>query len=115
MAEAPIDRATFAELKETAGAAFVTDLVETFLVEAPRMLDDMRSTLAAGSIDGFRRAAHSLKSNSNTFGALALGVMARDLELTAAERVTAGNAQPVDALEQEYARVAQALTELKRA
>ena len=35
----------------------------------------------------FRRAAHSLKSNSNTFGALALGAMARELELAGVTKV----------------------------
>ena len=45
------------------------------------MLDDLRDALAARDADRFRRAAHSLKSNSNTFGARTLGAMARDLEL----------------------------------
>ena len=33
-----IDRSTFSELQETAGADFVAELVGTFLDEAPRML-----------------------------------------------------------------------------
>ena len=62
------------------------ELVDTFLEEAPRMLDELRAALAAKDADRFRRAAHSLKSNSNTFGALKLGAMARDLELSAWRR-----------------------------
>ena len=34
------------------------------------MLAELRDALAGGDADAFRRAAHSLKSNSNTFGAL---------------------------------------------
>ncbi len=79
------------------------------------MLAELRDSLAARNADRFRRAAHSLKSNSNTFGALALGAMARDLELAAPERVAAGDARPLDALAQAYAGVAAALTELQRA
>ena len=45
------------------------------------MLAELRSARAAGDAERFRRAAHSLKSNSNTFGALALGALARELEL----------------------------------
>ena len=45
------------------------------------MLAELRSARAAGDAERFRRAAHSLKSNSNTFGALALGAQARALEL----------------------------------
>ena len=114
-ADTPIDPATFADLKEAAGAEFVADLVGTFLDEAPRMLDDMRTALAAGNGDAFRRAAHSFKTNSNTFGALGLGAMARDLEMTAAARVAAADPAPVDALAAAYARAAAALKEMVRA
>jgi HPt (histidine-containing phosphotransfer) domain-containing protein len=115
MTQPTIDQATFDELKETAGADFAVELVDTFLVEAPSMLDELRRALAAHDVDQFRRAAHSLKSNSNTFGALALAAMAKDLELSAADRVRNSDAQPIDALALEYSRVAAALTELRRA
>ena len=105
MSEAAIDHAIFAELQETAGAEFVNELVATFLEEAPRMLVELRSAQAAKSAERFRRAAHSLKSNSNTFGALSLGDMARKLELGGL--IT--DAAPLDALDAEYARVAVAL------
>jgi HPt (histidine-containing phosphotransfer) domain-containing protein len=105
-----IDLPTFTELQETAGAAFVAELVGTFLEEAPRMLAELRNALATLSADAFRRAAHSLKSNSNAFGASRLAEMARELELGG---LVAGPA-PLDALEAEYQRVAQALTELTR-
>ena len=75
-----IDHAVFAELQETAGADFVVELVHTFLEEAPPMLADLRAAQAAGAAERFRRAAHSLKTNANTFGANVLGAMARDLE-----------------------------------
>ena len=103
-----IDRSTFTELQETAGADFVAELVGTFLEEAPRMLAELRRALAAQSEDAFRRAAHSLKSNSNTFGASRLGEMARELELGGLVTGTAA----LDALDAEYQRVARALTEL---
>ena len=103
-----IDMATFTELQETAGADFVAELVGTFLEEAPRMLAELRSALAARSADAFRRAAHSIKSNGNTFGASRLAEMAREPELGGLGTDTA----PLDALDAEYQRVARALTEL---
>ena len=115
MTQPTIDPATFDELKETAGSEFVVELVDTFLAEAPAMLGDLRGALAAGSADRFRRAAHSLKSNSNTFGALALGAMAKELELTGLAPALAADGATLDALAQEYARVAAALMELKNA
>jgi len=111
MTQPTIDQATFDELQETAGAEFVVELVDTFLAEAPLMLDELRGALAAGDADRFRRTAHSLKSNSNTFGALRLGAMARELELTGLAAVLAAGVAPLDALAGEYARVAAALSE----
>lgn len=110
MAEPTIDLPTFTELQAAAGAEFVTELVGTFLEEAPTMLAELRSAQVAGAADTFRRAAHSLKSNSHTFGATRLGELARDLELGGLIDDTA----PLDALEAEYQLVAAALTELTR-
>jgi HPt (histidine-containing phosphotransfer) domain-containing protein len=110
-----IDPATFAALQEMTGAQFALELVDTFLQEAPAMLDALRSALAVQDADKFRRAAHSLKSNSNTFGALALGAMARELELAGVAKVAQSGAQPLDALAQEYVRVASALSALRHA
>ena len=110
MTDGPIDQATFTELQDTAGADFVQELVQTFLEDAPRMLGELREALAAGNADAFRRAAHSLKSNSLTFGALTLGAMAREQELGGLAAAQQSNT--LDALAQEYARVADALREL---
>lgn len=110
MAEPTIDLPTFTELQAAAGAEFVAELVGTFLQEAPAMLAELRSAQVAGAANTFRRAAHSLKSNSHTFGATRLGELARDLELGGLIADTA----PLDALEAEYQLVAAALTELTR-
>ena len=110
MSEPIIDPATFAELQETAGADFVSELVQTFLEEAPAMLQELRDALASGNAEGYRRAAHSLKSNSLTFGARTLAALAREQELGGLAAAPRSNA--LDALAQEYARVADALREL---
>ena len=82
MTDPVIDPHTFDELQANAGADFVAELVETFADEAPGLVAELRGVLAnGGPADRFRRAAHSLKSNSNTFGATRLAALARDLEL----------------------------------
>lgn len=105
MSHPTIDMRTFTELQEAAGSEFVAELVHTFLEEAPAMLAELRSAQATASADTFRRTAHSLKSNSHTFGASRLGQMARDLELGG----LIGGTAPLAALEAEYQRVAAAL------
>jgi HPt (histidine-containing phosphotransfer) domain-containing protein len=77
------------------------ELVDTFLVEAPRMLADLRAAHAAGDAPRFRRAAHSLKSNANTFGAQRFAAMAKDLELGGV--ASAGQCSALDALTAEFA------------
>lgn len=114
MTQDTIDAPTFKALQDAAGADFVADLVQTFLGEVPVMIAELRSALAAGDAERFRRVAHSLKSNSNTFGAVGLGTLARDLELSARERIAAADAKPIDALEHEFARVAARLQEMSR-
>jgi histidine phosphotransfer protein HptB len=108
MSTPPIDRDVFTELQEAAGAEFVVELVDTFSEEAPSMLAEMRAALAAGSADRFRRAAHSLKSNADTFGAIALATHARALELGGLPADASG----IDAVEAAFAHVAAALKEL---
>ena len=105
-----IDTTAYAELQVSTGAEFAAELVGTFLEEAPPMLVELRSALASSNAERFRRAAHSLKSNSQTFGATLLAELARHLELG---KLPANTVQ-LDALEAEYARAAAALRELAR-
>jgi histidine phosphotransfer protein HptB len=109
-----IDRATFAELQDTAGAEFVAELVGTFLEEAPLMLAELREARAAAQDERFRRGAHSLKSNCSTFGALGLAAMARELELRGLAADPMHDVAALDALDATYAEVAAALGALSR-
>ena len=78
-----IDRATFEELKQMSGADFINELIDAFLDDAPNMLQNMQAALAAKDVESFRRNAHSMKSNANTFGATELGTLAKELEFMA--------------------------------
>ncbi len=110
MAEDLIDHTTFTELQQTVGAEFVVELVDTFLEEAPQMLAELRSALAAGAAEPFRRAAHSLKTNANTFGALVLGNQARALE----QGGLPANIKALDVLDAIYAETTTKLQALAR-
>jgi HPt (histidine-containing phosphotransfer) domain-containing protein len=111
MAAPIIDSGTFAELQASAGEDFVGELIDTFFEEAPTMLAELRRAAAAGEAEAFRRAAHSLKSNANTFGALALGTLARELELGGLDAGTVADA--LSRLDEEYRSAAAALSELR--
>ena len=108
-----IDSAVYDELKEAAGAEFVVELVTAFLEEAPGMLADLRIALDAGDSDGFRRAAHSIKSNANVFGAQSLAATAQELELMKVSGATPEVEALITRLEADSARASDALTELQ--
>jgi HPt (histidine-containing phosphotransfer) domain-containing protein len=112
MNEPAIDETIYRELQEASGAEFVVELVGTFLEEAPRILTELRKARADGDADKFRRAAHSLKSNGATFGALGLAALARELELKGLDADASQDAERLSALAQEYGRAAAALKAL---
>ena len=77
------------------------------------MLAELRGARADGDAERFRRAAHSLKSNGNTFGAVSLAAQARELELKGLDAEPTRDAAALAALEAEYARAAAALKALR--
>jgi histidine phosphotransfer protein HptB len=80
-----IDAITFNELKEMSGEDFINELIDAFLEEGPTMLNNMQVALEKKDVESFRRNAHSLKTNANTFGATDLGAKAKELEFMARE------------------------------
>jgi HPt (histidine-containing phosphotransfer) domain-containing protein len=80
-----IDITTFEELKQMSGEDYINELIDAFLDDGPGMIASMRTALTAQDVESFRRNAHSLKSNANTFGAIELGLLARELEFMARE------------------------------
>jgi CheY-like chemotaxis protein len=90
-----LDQRAIATLLEMIGGeeASLAELIESFLGEAPALLDALQTSLASGDAEGMRRAAHTLKSSSTDFGAVALSALFREIETRArdgADRVPAG-------------------------
>ena len=113
MDESVIDRAVYAELRNTTGAEFAAELADTFIEEAPGMLAELRAAHADGNAERFRRAAHSLKSNGRIFGAVKLTTLAREFELKGLDADPAGDVACLAALEAEYVRAAAELKALR--
>ena len=107
-----IDVSVFNDLRDAVGNEFARELVDTFLEEAPGMLRQLRAALAGLDTVGYRRAAHSLKSNCNTFGALTLALMARDAELDGFSGDATIDDRVLDTIDAAYAVVAAELKQL---
>jgi len=108
------DRAAFERLRTAMGAGFLDELLPTFVEDSRELVGTMRRALGAKDADSFRRAAHSLKSNAASFGAMTLSTLAKDLEALAKSGSLDGAASRVERLADECERVVRALREVER-
>jgi len=107
-----IDKGTFEELKQLSGEDFISELIDAFLEDTPNIIRNMHTALAAKDVESFRRNAHSLKSNANTFGAAELAALAKELESMARENnLDIGNR--LEVLGEAYDKAADVLEELR--
>jgi HPt (histidine-containing phosphotransfer) domain-containing protein len=107
-----IDLPTFEALKEAMGADFISELVQAYFEETPQLISKLQQALSNQDCEEFRRAAHSIKSTSNSFGALELGALAKELEFMGRDVRLDGAAGKVETLEKEYGIVQKKLEEL---
>jgi CheY-like chemotaxis protein/HPt (histidine-containing phosphotransfer) domain-containing protein len=98
-------------LMQTVGddRGLLATLIDTFLRDAPRLVDAARQGLQQGQADEVRRAAHTLKSNGATFGAMRFSELSRELEALAKSGILEGTADLLARIEGEYESVRIAL------
>lgn len=106
---------TFDELKQMSGEDFINELIDTFLEDAPQMIEEMKTALESGDVDTFRRAAHSMKSNAATFGANDLAVLAKELEMLGRENKLIETGDRLKSMEEAYESARDELKGLKSA
>jgi CheY-like chemotaxis protein/HPt (histidine-containing phosphotransfer) domain-containing protein len=98
-------------LVETIGddRSLLTALIDTFLSDAPRLVEAARRGFEHGQTDEVRRAAHTLKSNGASFGATSLSELSRQLEALARSGILEGADELIARIDAEYERVRIAL------
>jgi HPt (histidine-containing phosphotransfer) domain-containing protein len=106
-----LDHAALDTLMEMVGndPSFLAEMIDTFLEEAPGLIADMQTAATSADVDSLRRAAHTLKSNSLTFGAVRLGDLSREIEERAARSQFGDIGDLIDLVVEEYPAVAAAL------
>ena len=109
-----IDKGALDELQETTGGdpEFLAELIETYLDDAPGLLATMRWAIGAANAEELRRAAHSLKSNSASFGARMLATRCQELEQRAKNGIFDGASERLVHVETAYADAERALRAL---
>jgi CheY-like chemotaxis protein/HPt (histidine-containing phosphotransfer) domain-containing protein len=111
---AAVDLTAFARLRDMLGKradAMLPDLVQSFIEDAEQLLERARCALADGRLPDVHRAAHTLKSSSASFGALAMSEMCRELEAGARAGSVEGALSLLARIAGEHQRVAAALTQ----
>jgi len=108
----PLEPSALDGLRELGGDEFVGELAATFLADAPSLLAALRSSLEAGDAVELKRAAHTLKSNGQTFGAVSFSELCRELEQRAKSGELEGAEELADRIDDEYAALAAALAPL---
>jgi len=111
-----IDPAVWADLLESLGgdADFVAELLETYFDDSSRLLVAMQEALSTGKAEDLRRAAHSLKSSSASFGAIRLSNKCKELEDMGKAGALEGAAEQIDHIAAEYAKTRAALEAIQR-
>jgi HPt (histidine-containing phosphotransfer) domain-containing protein len=87
----------------------MAELADAFLEEAPDRLAELRQGAEAGDAALAGRAAHTLKANGMTFGAVELASLCRRLETAARDGELDANRDLIDRAGAEWERVREAL------
>ena len=72
-----LDAAILTNFRAAMGEDFLPELIEMFLLDSQTLVDEMARAARESDAEALRRAAHTLKSNSASFGALTLAALCR--------------------------------------
>ena len=102
-----LDTRTLGALRDSVGgdAAFLAELIGDFLDDAPAQLQALGEAARSGDAETARRAAHTLKGNSRTFGADELASLCQQAEAEAKAGELAAVRGRLDAIADEWGRV----------
>ena len=122
-----IDAAVWADLLESIGgdADFIAELLDIYFDDppsskghsdgtSPRLLATMQDAVSAGNAENLRRAAHSLKSSSASFGATRLSEKCKELEDMGKAGALEGAAERIGQIAAEYDEARAALEAIQR-
>jgi signal transduction histidine kinase/DNA-binding response OmpR family regulator len=111
--EISLEAAALQNLRELGGVEFLTEVVDVFLADAPALVASLGRSLKRQDTEELRRAAHTLKSNGATLGAVGFAKLCRAVEQHAKDGRIDGVSQLVNQIEREYRTLQEALVSLR--
>lgn len=111
-----LDPKALANLQAMVGGemAFLVTLIDSFMADAPKLLDQMNQALGEANAADLKLAAHTLKSLANNFGAAELARYCKTLENLGRVGELNGAAEYIERAAAEYAQVRLALAEIQK-
>jgi len=97
------------ELQDDDDPAFVRDMIDLFLKETGRRLEEMRVAAVAGDVAALAALAHTVKGAAASLGARALQARCTLIETRAREGLAVPAGEAVRGLDEDYGRLAIAL------
>ena len=100
------------ELADEDTPEFLKELLHSFLADAERHLNNMKTGLAEKDLGKVMHASHTLKSSSANLGALGLSAFCKTIEIGSRDGVWAGLDEAVTGGLAEFEKVRQEMTSL---
>jgi|ERR1700741_186081 len=100
--------ASFDEAQEEGEPDFVVELIDLYLLEAPRFFNAIHEGFANHDWLSAKRAAHSLRGSSSNLGILQMALIADELEHLTSNHEASG-AELLQCLQREFTRVEETL------
>jgi PAS domain S-box-containing protein len=97
-------------LQEAGEPDFVQETIDLYLADAPQQIEAIQQAIAQNRPDELRHAAHTLKGNSRSLGAMKLGTLSFELEKIGKSGTIEGAESLLTKLKQEFERVKEALS-----
>lgn len=94
-----VDNKVLRELSKMAGSQGIVQLIDIYLRDLPRILQDARRAVESGNADELHQAVHPLKSASASLGVKAYALLAKKLDGMARDGKMEGTAPLVARLE----------------
>ena len=99
-----LDPSALASLRDVLGGDddALAGLIDSYLAEAPKLIEALNEAADSDDLDNFRRAAHTLKSSSRDFGITGLADLSARLEDAAREGRIKGDADTLSQITRLY-------------
>ncbi len=109
-----IDDKAISALRELGGDGFIIQMIDVFLVYAPKVMAEARGGLAKGNLEPLIRMGHSLRSSGRNLGMIRIAELATQVESAGRSGQSPLLLSLLDELDQVFSLTKKGLEELRK-